>query len=729
MRFHGGCENRRTPLCILLVTLISGFLFSIAGQASDFQSLSEKYFLDRTLDYARELLLKEEYLTVLYQSAAAEIESRKKEGFDASALNRSFLNLQPAHFDRDDPRIASASLAQRYRMWKDFEDREYQRRLQIVLDVRNALIESATPEQKHRQFRWELEKGLKYYGEEDWEIAALIFQRLLRDYDYRQLDDILFYLSEISIQLRHFDEALDYLLTLLSEYPESTYRAKSYDRAAELMFQMGENRDLIRLYQNYSYEGFPGNAAEMGGVHLLAARAQASFGHYQPAVEILERVDPDSPYYLASRYLLADCLAALKDWPGAIEVLTDMVNIKQGKMPYDRWRLLTDEARIKLAFIYYEDEDYDRAAELFDQVRQNSPFYDRVLMGKAWIAFQLDNYDETIAKTEELLSLYPASTEIYEAGSLAGYCYEQMGEKSTAMGYFYDVLEAGVGRSKLQTFAKEKERIRKALSELKALEEEVFSSGDEQAFSDYRRARNQLELCMRRIDLAELLEANVQMRSLVEERVLLDKLVRQHRELEPEVEQKADASAYVDFLALEDRIYTLMDHLNKVGIERLRSTPLYYKEARVAQINAAADSLSRQLETQIEALFADIREKQKQYEEARDAGDATRCVHLGLNLDRLRSLLERGEESRVMAEATRAPVLKTRVDRWSDFSFNRYAMGGMEFDELERKYERLKQVEGYIATLDDMIQQSTAGGDSSGATESTKQDSASVEGN
>jgi hypothetical protein len=77
-------------------------------------------------------------------------------------------------------------------------------------------------------------------------------------------------------------------------------------------------------------------------------------------------------------------------------------------------------------------------------------------------------------------------------------------------------------------------------------------------------------------------------------------------------------------------------------------------------------------------------------------------------LNQLQEVLNRSYLNHVLAENSRRPVLKTRVDRWSDFSFSRYAMGGMEFDELERRYERLKQVEDYIATLDVMLEQAGA---------------------
>lgn len=690
---------------VVLSVLFGSLLWPGAARGTSFEELRTRYFLDRSVDYARELLLKEEYLSVLYQCTAQEIKVRREEGLDPALLNGPFQDLQPAYLDRNDPELTSAPMDKRYRLWVEYEEREYQRRLQIILSIRTALIEQGAPEQKQRMFRRELESALFHYGRQDWEMADLLFDRLLNDYDFADIDDILYYRGEASIQLQQYDAALAFLFQLLSKCPDSNFRAESYDRASDILLRLAKDRDLVKLYENYAAEGYPGDPADMGGVHVRAAQAEIGLGHYSNATEILQRVDAKSPFYLASRYYLADCLSALEQWPQAVDVLTEMSDMKQGKMPYDRWRMLVDEARIKLAFIFYEWEDYDRAAELFGQIGDNSPFYDRVLMGKAWIAYQLDDYERSIENTEELLRLYPLSSEIYEAGSLAGYCYEQMDEKSTALAHFFEVIEAGVGRNKLQTFLKERRRISEALAQLQAIEEDVFASGDEKAFEDYKRARNLLELCVKRIGLAELLQANSQMQTLVAERVLLDKLVKEHAALEATVVSSDDVAVMAEFVALSDRIYDIMDHLKTVGLERLKSTPLYYREARIGYINSMADTLSANLEKEITSLTSSVRQTEERLQVALESNQPEKCIDLGLRLDQLQEVLDDAYVNHVLSEDSRRPVLQTRVDRWSDFSFDRYAMGGMEFDELDRKYERLQQVENYINVLDEMIDQ------------------------
>lgn len=696
----------------ILLIVFSLVVQPIPSAAQDFQELRTRYFIDRSVEYAEKLLLKEEILGVLYHCTAAEIEVRKDDGIDPSLLSVPCANLEAQQFDRNAPEMADAGIAERYRLWVDFEEKEYQRRLQAILALRAALIEAAVPQQKQRMFRRELNYALKYYADSNWDPARIFFDRLLDDYNYREVDDILFYQSQVCFQQGQFGAALGYLLTLIEGSPQSKYRPRSYDQASEILSELNDDRGLIELYNVYLNEGSPGQPAEMGGMHVRAARARVNYGHYRLAVTTLERVDPNSPYYLASLYLLAECLALQEDWTRAVDVLTKMLRIKRGVLPYDRWRLLNDEARVKLAYIYYQWGDYQEASRLFKQVKSNSPFYDRVLLGYAWIAFQLDNYEEGVRRSEELLRFYPYSSEAYEAGSLAGYCYEQMGEEAVAMAHFFSVLEAGVGQSKLQAFMKERQRLTEALNQLRALEETAFSSDDEALFETYKNLRNVLEINQKKVSLAELLEVNARMRALVAERVLLDKLTRDADRVEENVMLNDDAALVDRFLHLDGRLQSILEELETMRIEQMKSTPLYYHEAYIGHLNTVADSLSSRVESEIDSLIVSIALTERLYREALDNGQPEQCLAFGLQIDRYNEALNQSYEYHAVSEIAKRPALKTRVDRWSDFSFHRFAMGGMEFEELDRKYERLKQVEDYILTLMEMLEVREMEGDS-----------------
>jgi len=130
-----------------------------------------------------------------------------------------------------------------------------------------------------------------------------------------------------------------------------------------------------------------------------------------------------------------------------------------------------------------------------------------------------------------------------------------------------------------------------------------------------------LTLNLKRISLAELLEANAGMQRLVAERILLDKLVCEHKEMEATIQSKDDASLIADFLAQEDRIYSLMERLKLVGRERLKSTPLYYHEAQVGYINTLADTLSSNLESEITELVTSIELTKELYQNALEDDD------------------------------------------------------------------------------------------------------------
>jgi tetratricopeptide (TPR) repeat protein len=685
-------------LCHVLI------FYPSVSKAQDFQELRTRYFVDRSVEYAEKRLLREEILSLLYRCTTDEIEARQKEGTNPALLTAAPSAIPRTSFDRNAPGVVDADIAERYHLWVAFEDGEYRRRSQTLLAMRSILIENAAPDQKKRMFRREMEQALVYYADSDWDPARYLLEHLLNDYGYRWNDDILFYLGQVCIQQSQYDAALEYLLKLIEANPRSTYLPKSYDQATELLSQLNEDRSLVGLYRAYLKAGAPGAPAEMSGLHIRAARAEVNSGRYRSAVAMLERVDPGSPYYLASRYLLAECLTLQENWSRAVAVLEDLLTLKREGLPYDRWRMFIDEARIKLAYIYYQWGDYKRASELFKQVKTNSAFHDRALLGHAWIAFQLDKYEETVQNTEEILHFYPYSSEIYEARSLAGYCYERMGDETYAMTHFFAVLEAGVGQSKLHTFMVERQRLAETLNRLKTLEDDLFSSDDTGHFEAYKRTRNNLEINRLKISLAEMLDMNARMRGLVEERVLLDKLIGEAGAVEEDVILADNAALIARFLKLENRIQFMLAGLETMRKEQMVSTPLYYREAYLGHLNETADSLSVRIEVEIASLRSSIAETDRLYREALEASDPERSLHFGLRLEREREALNRSYEMRTAAEEAIKPALKTRVERWSDYSFGRFAMGGMEFEELDRKVERLQQVEDYILTLMEMLE-------------------------
>jgi tetratricopeptide (TPR) repeat protein len=459
------------------------------------------------------------------------------------------------------------------------------------------------------------------------------------------------------------------------------------------------------LYPDYLNEGAQGSAESAGGIHIRAARAEAALKHYGAAVEILARVAEESRYYFAARYLRADCFVALEDWPRAQEALSGLAGIKRNGLPYERWRMLLDEAQIRLAYIHYQKGELDKAAETFSAVRQGSAPYDRALMGRAWIAYQLDQYPAAIAKSEQILRRYPYSPDIYEANSLAGYCYEQMGDKNAATASFLEVLQAGVGRSDLESFLEERRRISETQAAMKALEGQVFSSGDPQQFAEYERARNQLWICQQRIGLAEMLQINSKMSALIQERAALHALLRENKSLQQDVTESKRAKLMGDFRQIEDRILAGLGRLKDLGQEQLLASPLYFQEGQIAFLNTRADSLSRHLEHEIDRLTAVITETNSIKARALNDGDLQTAMDAGLRLEGLNASLSQTDMSRTRVSAYQRPTPQTRVEYWSDFSFCRYAMDGLDMEELERKWERLREVEDYLATLDELMEQ------------------------
>lgn len=115
------------------------------------------------------------------------------------------------------------------------------------------------------------------------------------------------------------------------------------------------------------------------------------------------------------------------------------------------------------------------------------------------------------------------------------------------------------------------------------------------------------------------------------------------------------------------------------------------------------------MEREIDLLAATINSTAELKKTSTEKNDVQSQLSLGRKLNDLQGALDQTNLNLTQAGGSRRPLVRTRVDRWSDFSFSRYAMGGMDLEELERKQERLKQVDEYLSTLDEIIEQRQQG--------------------
>ncbi|MFH1861385.1 MAG: tetratricopeptide repeat protein [bacterium] len=690
-------------VCLVLLSTALLMSFPVTGGASDFQELSDQFFLDRSADFAQELILKEQTLTVLYQSVVAELKSRRLECSTAEVVNFDIPQFESDPFDLNDPAYEHKPLAERYRLWMDFEENEFQQRSQDVNQIRQALIQSASSAQKLRMFRYELQQALTFYSRQEWKIASLLLDHLLNDYSYRTVDDILFYQGEACLQLGYEVVALDYLMQILNGYPKSSFRPQAYQRAALIHHNLGSERSLLLLYNIYIQEGMPGDENVQGEMHLRAAQVEATSNNPENAIQCLQRTPPESSYYLPARYLMADCHITLQQWEPAAEVLKGILAGDWKGLVCKNWSALLEEARLKLALIYSETGDYDQAKAVLAEFKTNSPLYDRVMLGKAWIAYRLDRHEKAVRQLAELLRCYPHSPEIYEASSLLGHCYNELGDQDAALDYFMQVLEAGVSQASLKDYQKEKFINQQLRSNVVSLEEPIFLSQDEELFQRYRTIRNLLEINARRLQLAELVEVNSFMREIVTERARLAKLLDEHAELESDLISMENAALISDFMQLENRILNIMEQLNQVGLEQSENVPLYYHEAQTEYRNSLANEINKQFNAEIYRLTASQTATQAILRQGIGEIEQDARLKIQNQLDDVHRMLLESYARQSEIQNARRQTMTSRLERWSNFSFMRYAMSGRSFDDLDKKYERIRKLDDYISALDEII--------------------------
>jgi len=82
---------------------------------------------------------------------------------------------------------------------------------------------------------------------------------------------------------------------------------------------------------------------------------------------------------------------------------------------------------------------------------------------------------------------------------------------------------------------------------------------------------------------------------------------------------------------------------------------------------------------------------------------------LALQRHRVETLTDELEHLRHEASTMSRPSAGSNLERWSELAFSRLAIGDIRFDELERIEDRIGELDGYIDSIDELLEGGTTG--------------------
>ncbi|MBW2260462.1 MAG: tetratricopeptide repeat protein [Deltaproteobacteria bacterium] len=279
--------------------------------------------------------------------------------------------------------------------------------------------------------------GELYFRLGDFQRSAVIFLELVDGYaDHPAFPNALFMLAESMFNAKDF-------------YGARTRYMEVLEHAGEYSFQKYEQPSLARLLEISmrleDYEGVEKYFTTLSGSGSTAADAVINYvkGKYfyfredlDASLSSFQKVGPDDEHYAQSRFFMGVVYTLKKDFQSAAGLFDEITGFEAST---PRERRIRDLAKLNLGRVYYETDQLERAAEVYESIPKTSEMFDKALFEVAWVYIKMEDATKAERSLEVLSISNPDSILIPEAKLLRGNLLLRNGEFDAALKVFKDV--------------------------------------------------------------------------------------------------------------------------------------------------------------------------------------------------------------------------------------------------------------------------------------------------
>ncbi len=395
-----------------------------------------------------------------------------------------------------------------FKEWRKYDIIDYQARLAEVKLIRKNLLQKSGLNEILRMFNDQLEYAYLNFNYQDYDLAERLLADILETYPewgVRNLDDVMFYRAESHFALMRFDEAEQSYQQLIETYPNTTYLPDALARLVQINYTTEQFEDAIEYARQYM------NVASTArddyyDVTFLQAMAYQQLGDYNQAVNRLQEIPENNPYFAYARYFIANIFAGNQLYDDAVAIY---VSLSQNpKTPKEIIAL----SYYKLGIMEYERGNYDIAIQYLLNIPEDYPRYDKVLNALAWSHYELEMSklpdavpDFSMARhyAQRILDEYYASPYRMEAQSLIAYLDQLEGKPLSAIEEYRQVYQAKVKKKAFYAYLEEKHRLEELYDEARRLQEKALQANNPQVFARAKQIADQLEAELQSLELAE----------------------------------------------------------------------------------------------------------------------------------------------------------------------------------------------------------------------------------
>ncbi len=668
-----------------------------------YQAYSEFFFLKRDMDFALEMSLRETFLAWLYQGINVEVAARSNEdpfGTLAAITPPELKGLEEASYAFPDS-LLDAPLRIRYLAIEEFQKTEFNHKFLQARLIKDRLIRTATAEQKQRMFRYDLESAILAFRDNLYREVILQSDELIDRYGYKDVSDLVFNRAESYLGLQIYDQAqIDYLY-VVENSSESWYRLRSLEKLISLAGDKNAIPKAIEYWEKYQVES-AGNRDENYWITAERAARYLMVGQFwKNAQAILDSIPTESQLSRTAMLRSADCSLALLELDDAEARYQKFLTPIKGKTFSDEE---ISDARLKLGYVEYLRGKFDVAFESFNSIEGSGDIAERGQLSAIWCLYRLSAYQQVIDRCNSFLEGYPQSQYFYEVRNLIGFSEEMLGQGDKALDNYRVVMSALDDRQDFYDFNHELGAINTLVGKLQELEAQIFLGGERDLFPEYLKVHKALDKLVDGVRFARALKATPFLKEVLKEQKELYALFKDQTELEEAIYESQDVKLLNEY---QNNIGILSDIGSELsaGVKYyMAQKPLAQREQDKLYENQVSDTLIVQLEREWAATQTAMTMVQQYLSNNLGTTDPASLVELaGVETD-LTGIQDRILRVRTSLRKFGQESVVSNIDTWSDFAYQRYTYGGLNFDFLYSKEDRIEELDEYIRQVGTLLQ-------------------------
>lgn len=293
--------------------------------------------------------------------------------------------------------------------------------------------------QTTKRVQVELLVGQCYFFDNQYLKAFDQFENLLKSPEGEEIKDaVLFWLGEVYLKSKDYKQAENYYRKLIEDFPASNYLSQGFYSLGWTYFEQGLYEEAIATFSEIIRK-YPSSTL-VEDSHFKIGESLYNLKQYQDAIAKFtsylkkfpqsNRLDQVYFYIAESDYYLENFESAVKSYSVAIGISKD--------------ERLANLARTSSGWSYLRLRKFKEAQDAFQEAQSTAQSknleMDDILLGKASLFTQLEDYEKALAVYNEIINKLPNSRWFIDAKLGKANCLHELGRYLEAVSAYEEIL-------------------------------------------------------------------------------------------------------------------------------------------------------------------------------------------------------------------------------------------------------------------------------------------------